>query len=276
MADISLIQWTKSTWNPWHGCKKVSPGCKFCYMYRDKKNRFNQDPTVVHRSRPATFNAPLRWKELAFVFTCSWSDFFIKEADEWRPDAWDIIRRTPHLIYQILTKRPERIKQCLPPDWGDGWQNVWIGTSVENQKTFNKRVPILAEIPAHVRFLSVEPLIAPIAFADVMQSGSSKYPFNKIGWVIVGGESGNMTGEFRFRSCSIEWIESIVKSCESLSIPVFVKQTGTSIAIQNSFTDRHGGDISEWPASIRVRQFPDIVLQTPFGKMKFDPSLFLL
>lgn len=133
MTKNSLIQWTKLTWNPWHGCKKVSPGCKFCYMYRDKA-RYNQNPVIVQRSRQETFNSPLKWREPGFVFTCSWSDFFIDEADKWRQNAWDIIRRTPHLIYQILTKRPERIKQCLPPDWGDGWQNVWLGTSVENQK----------------------------------------------------------------------------------------------------------------------------------------------
>lgn len=273
MADISLIQWTKSTWNPWHGCKKVSPGCKFCYMYRDKKNRFNQDPTVVHRSRPATFNAPLRWKEPAFVFTCSWSDFFIKEADEWRPDAWDIIRRTPHLIYQILTKRPERIKQCLPPDWGDGWQNVWIGASVENQKMYNRRVPILADIPATVRFLSVEPLIAPI---DMTPSPEFFRHYEKMNWVIVGGECGNMTGEFRFRSCSIEWIESIVRQCGISSIPVFVKQTGTAIALERGFTDRHGGDISEWPSSMRVREFPPVIVDTKLGKMQFEPEIFLI
>src|SRR3990167_11527130 len=109
MSDKTHINWTEATWNPWHGCIKVSPGCKNCYMYREK-NRYGQDPAVVVRSKPATFNAPLKWKEPARVFTCSWSDFFIKQADPWRDEAWDIIYQTPHLTYLILTKRPERIE----------------------------------------------------------------------------------------------------------------------------------------------------------------------
>ena len=129
MGENSGIAWTNHTWNPWQGCHKVSAGCENCYMEREKL-RYGQDPHVVKRSARQTFNLPLRL-DSGRVFTCSWSDFFIAEADEWRPEAWEIIRRTPHLIYQILTKRPERIAQCLPPDWGDGWKNVWGGVTVE-------------------------------------------------------------------------------------------------------------------------------------------------
>lgn len=255
MAENSKIQWTGNTWNPWQGCRKVSPGCKFCYMYRDKE-RFKQDPTVVVRSKPTTFTKPLTWHEPGLVFTCSWSDWFISEADEWRPEAWDIIRQTPHLLYQILTKRPERIAANLPPDWGEGYKNVWLGVSAENQATFNERVPILADIPAHVRFLSIEPLLEPIRFADVIRSGASKYPFDKIRWVIVGGESGNDTGRYRYRPCNIEWMEVIVNSCRSLDVPVFVKQMGTAIAKERRMVDHHGGDIDEFPLTLQIRQFP--------------------
>src|SRR3990167_6883297 len=97
----SKIEWTNDTWNPWHGCTKVSEGCDHCYMFRDKV-RYGQDPELVVRSK-TTFTAPLKWKEPSLVFTCSWSDWFHKAADAWRDEAWAIIKATPHLTYQILT-----------------------------------------------------------------------------------------------------------------------------------------------------------------------------
>jgi len=158
MGKHTNISWTTSTWNPWQGCKKVSAGCQNCYMYRDKK-RYGQDPSVVVRSKPPTFNKPLHWKEPAKVFVCSWSDFFIEEADEWRGEAWEIIKKCPHLIFQILTKRPERIKQCLPEDWGEEYSNVWLGVTAENQEMADLRIPLLLEIPATIYFASCEPLL---------------------------------------------------------------------------------------------------------------------
>ena len=116
MARNSGIDWTDHTWNPWQGCRKVSPGCANCYMYRDKRH-FGQDPTTVVRSKPATFNAPLKWKDQARVFVCSWSDFFIEDADPWRGEVWQIMRQTPHLTYMLLTKRLENISARLPDDW---------------------------------------------------------------------------------------------------------------------------------------------------------------
>jgi protein gp37 len=130
-------------------------------MYRDKK-RYGQDPTLVVRSHPATFNNPRRVKEPTLIFTCSWSDFFIEEADQWRPEAWEIIRATPQHTYQILTKRPERMDVNLPPGWP--FPNVWLGVSVENQKMADRRIPILLQTPAVVRFISAEPLLGPIDF----------------------------------------------------------------------------------------------------------------
>lgn len=252
MGKDSSIQWTEHSWNPWQGCRKKSPGCKFCYMYRDKI-KFGQDPTVVVRSLPTTFHKPLSWHDPAMVFTCSWSDWFIHEADEWRPEAWDIIKRTPHLTYQILTKRPERIAANLPPDWGDGYPNVWLGISAENQETFNERVPQLAEIPAHVRFLSIEPLIQEIDFS---KSPDWYHVWEKFGWVIVGGESGNDNGQYRFRPCSVDWMKTIVHQCSVLGIPVFVKQMGTHISKEMGMRDRHGGNIDEFPEELKIRQFP--------------------
>lgn len=162
------ISWTDETWNPWQGCTKVSPGCAHCYMFRDKK-KYGQDPSTVVRSKDPTFYKPLKMQEPALVFTCSWSDFFHADADTWRAEAWDIIKRTPHLTYQVLTKRPERILDHLPSDWGwRGYPNVWIGTSVENQRWAKVRIPLLMKVPAVVRFLSCEPLLGPVDLLAAM------------------------------------------------------------------------------------------------------------
>lgn len=245
MAEQSKIQWTEATWNPWHGCKKVSEGCKYCYMYRDKE-RYKQDPVTVLRSK-GNFNAPLKWKEPKLIFTCSWSDWFIDEADAWRPEAWEIIKATPWHTYQILTKRPERIKRCLPEDWGRfGYKNVWLGVSVENQKA-TSRLKILKEIPAAVRFASIEPILELIDF---------NYTNKEINWVIVGGESGNDTGKYRYRKCTKGMISWIALQCHEQGIPLFIKQLGTYLSKQLNLKDRHGGDITEWPEHLQIRQMP--------------------
>lgn len=206
MARVSLIEWTEATWNPWHGCEKVSPGCAHCYMFRDKK-RYGQDPTKVMRGK-TTFRLPLNWKEPKLIFTCSWSDFFIEEADSWRQEAWDIIRSTPHHTYQILTKRPERITNHLPKDWP--LPNVWLGVSVENPR-FYWRIALLREIPAFVRFLSLEPLL----------TGMPDLPLDGISWVIVGGESGPHS-----RPMKNQWVCEIRDHCRIAKVPFFFKQWG--------------------------------------------------
>lgn len=119
MGERSAIEWTDATWNPWIGCDKVSPGCAHCYMFAQQR-QYGRDPSVVVRTSPATFLAPVRkrkWLDLApgsMVFTCSWGDFFHPDADPWRDDAWAVIEQRPDLIWQILTKRPERIPGRLP------------------------------------------------------------------------------------------------------------------------------------------------------------------
>lgn len=245
MGEKSNIQWTENTWNPWHGCIKVSEGCKFCYMYRDKE-RYGQDPITVMRSK-TNFKAPLKWKEPTLIFTCSWSDWFIEQADEWRAEAWAIIKATPQHTYQILTKRPERILECLPEDWGDGYPNVWLGVSVENQKAV-KRIGELIKVPSVVRFISAEPLLE-LVDLDFL---------NSIHWVIVGGESGNSTGKYRFRKCSLGEIAYILIQCQESNVPVFIKQLGTWLSKELKLNDPHGGDISEWPKDYQIRQMPAI------------------
>lgn len=163
MGANSRIEWTDHTWNPWYGCQKVSQGCKNCYMYREMK-QYGKDPATVQRSK-TMFQRPLAWAKKypgSRIFTCSWSDFFIRQADEWREEAWEVIRRTPELHYLILTKRPELAIERLPADWGLGWKHVWIGTSIEDQAAARLRLKQLLAIPAAHRFLSLEPLLGPV------------------------------------------------------------------------------------------------------------------
>lgn len=220
MAKKTKIEWTEATSNPWHGCLKVSPGCKNCYMYRDKK-RFGQIPNSILKSK-TTFYDPQKWMSPRIIFTCSWSDWFIKEADNWRDEAWDVIRNTPQHTYQILTKRPERIIKNLPDDWGDGWKNVWLGVSIENQK-FVSRMEILRNVPAVVRFISAEPLIGSIKFASL----------KSVNWVITGGESGPNA-----RPMNRDWVRSIRDQCRISRVPFFHKQNGGSLIIDGAWGGR--------------------------------------
>lgn len=244
MGEKSEIEWTDATWNPWHGCVKVSPGCKFCYMYRDK-DRWKQDPTKVIRSR-SNFYDPLKWTGRRLIFSCSWSDFFIEQADEWRSEAWDIIKRTPQHTYQILTKRPERVLECLPDDWGDGYPNVWLGVSIETEKQ-QPRAAILNAIPAVVRFVSFEPLIGPTPWVR---------EYEALDWIIIGGESGNDSGKYGYRPMDIQWMMNLMEGARSAHVPTFVKQTGTQLARVLGLKDRHGKKADEWPKWMRVREFP--------------------
>jgi protein gp37 len=250
----SNIEWTTYTWNPWRGCHKVSAGCKNCYaetLVNRYKKVWKQDFREIRRGTPAVFNKPLHIKKPSMVFTCSMSDFFIEQADAWRPEAWEIIRRTPHITYQILTKRPERIIECLPHDWHGGWLNVWLGTSVEDQEQASIRIPQLLKVPARLRFLSMEPLIGPVKFVHPKIACMD----SNIDWIIIGGESGPGA-----RPCDITWIMSLVLECQYNYADVFVKQLGTHLAKQFGL---HGkaSDPSLWPAQLNIikqREIPAI------------------
>ncbi len=242
MGEKSKIQWTDATWNPWHGCKKVSPGCKFCYMYRDKERYGDDDPSIVRKSKTKFFE-PLKWKDPKLIFTCSWSDFFIEEADEWRSDAWNVIRQTPQHTYQILTKRPERIHESLPA-WFDAIAyNVLIGVSIEDQSNVN-RLEYLVDLPCRT-FVSFEPLLGKISWTEFMSI---------LDWCIIGGESGNDQGKYRYRRCDLSWITHLISEFKYRETPVFVKQLGTHLAKELRLKDRFGGDITEWPRHLQHRE----------------------
>jgi protein gp37 len=166
------------------------------------------------------------------VFTCSLSDFFIQDADEWRPEAWKIIRQTPNLIYQILTKRPHLISSRLPADWGDGYSNVWLGVSVE-QKRFLSRMRELVKIPARVRFVSAEPLLEDLCPDLEIYVGG----FDQI---IVGGESGNA-----FRSMDLDWARHILTVCRWHNISFWFKQSANRWTETGTQID--GQTIQEYP-----------------------------
>jgi Bacteriophage protein gp37 len=265
MGVKSNIAWTDHTWNIARGCTKVSEECKFCYMMRDG-DRFKYDGNKVVKTK-SVFKFPLKLKETkseqhdgnALIFTSSLTDVFHEDIDSFRNEMWDIIRRCPHLIFQILTKRPERVNKCLPDDWTNGWDNVWLGTSVGLQKNMQKAWDLL-KVPSKKYFLSIEPLLGEIDLhhAELLLSDwrNKSTIENYFDWIIVGGESGNETGVWRYRECKLEWIEKIVDQCTKEGVPVFVKQLGTHLSKQMNLKDRHGANINEFPEHLKVRQFP--------------------
>lgn len=257
MGKDSQIQWTNHTWNIARGCSKVDADCLNCYMFRESLNETRYKPKQVVKTK-TVFNLPLKIKEPAKIFTSSLTDVFHPAIDPWRHEMWDIIRACPHHQFQILTKRPERIKDQLPLDWevnGQwGYSNVWLGTSVGHEKGM-ERVDALCQNVAAVRFLSLEPLHGPLYnFMPVDSSDGSAC----VNWVIVGGESGNDNGKYQYRDCQVEWIESIIQQCRAYGVPVFVKQLGTYLAKKLKLKHRHGGDWDEWPSHLRIREFPNV------------------
>ena len=164
---------------------------------------------------------------------------------------WRIVRENQELIFQILTKRTDRILPCLPDDWGHGYPNVWIGTSVENQEAFDLRVPILAKVPAAIRFLSIEPLIGPIS---ISLNTTALQILDRMDWVIIGGESGNETGKWKYRPCDLDWMQDLTRFFTGFRKAVFVKQMGTHLAKQYRMSDRKGGNIEEFPGWVGLRQ----------------------
>ncbi len=279
MGKSSAIQWTDATWNVARGCTKVSEECKFCYMMRDSLNDTRYISTTPTRTK-TVFNFPLKYKRTnsecwggrPLIFTSSLTDVFHVGIDPFRNEIWDIIRKCPHLIFQILTKRPERILECLPPDWGTGWDNVWLGTSVGLQKNVDK-IKDLLKVPAKVRFVSMEPLLGPVDITNKGLDNAYSVPtrfengkgiewtdpgddFIGLDWVIVGGESGNDNGKWLYRPCELQWMERIVQQCLHVNVPVFVKQLGTHLSKEKKLKSRHGGNIEEFPTLLQIREFP--------------------
>lgn len=207
-------------WNPWHGCMKISPGCNHCYVYR-RDAEFGKDTSKVHKT--SKFDLPIqknRKKEYKLlpeqepVYTCMTSDFFIKDADEWRKDAWEMIRERSDLHFVIITKRIHRFRVSLPMDWGDGYENVTIMCTAENQSKADDRIPVLLELPIRHKMIIHEPMLENIRIEPYLATG-------QIEQVVCGGESGEDA-----RVCDFAWVLDTMNQCVANDVPFRFKQTG--------------------------------------------------
>ena len=214
-------------WNPWHGCTRVSEGCDNCYMYYMDGQR-GIDPSVIRKSKSG-FTYPLQrrrdgsYKVRAgeLIRICMTSDFLLPEADPWRPEVWDIIRQRPDVKFFILTKRPERFCGCLPSDWGDGWQNVMLNVTCENQRRANERIPLLLATPAAHRGIMCAPFIGSVS-VEKAAPGSLGKP-DGIEQVIAGGE--NYAGA---RPCHYEWVRQLHAECVAANATFAFIETGST------------------------------------------------
>ncbi|MEX2374775.1 MAG: phage Gp37/Gp68 family protein [Dehalococcoidia bacterium] len=228
MAEFSKIEWTDHTFNPWTGCTNVSPGCDHCYAEawskRSGQVKWGNNPRK--RTTEAYWRAPIIWQSRSDqfaalhgrrqrVFCASLADVFDNQAEKlWREDLFALISACRGLDWLLLTKRPQNIRKMLPADWGDeGYPNVWLGFTAEDQERYDQRWKYLADVPAAVRFVSYEPAIGPLR----LNQGATEHP----DWIISGGESGPGA-----RPMDPQWARDIVADCQALGVAAFHKQWG--------------------------------------------------
>ena len=252
MAGLSNIEWTEATWNPIAGCTMVSPGCTNCYAQRlaarlelmgstkYAKITRKSDRRAIWTGRlnfsDVDLNTPTKWSKPRRIFVNSMSDLFHEQVPEsFIARVWRVMEQAHWHSYQILTKRPHRMRDILRNGSIPTLKNVWIGTSVESQEYLG-RLELLRETPAHVRFVSFEPLLGPIV--DVDLSGMH--------WVIVGGESGPGA-----RPMQTWWVEELRDACREQNVPFFFKQWG---GVRKKTTGRllAGRTWDELPATVTV------------------------
>lgn len=207
-------------WNPWHGCKKISPGCANCYVYR-RDESIGKDASVV--TKTGDFDLPLKkdrhgnyklTSDNGVVYACMTSDFFIDEADQWRQECWDMIRQRSDLQFHIITKRIDRFAGCIPSDWGEGWDHVTICSTCEDQAHADYRLPILLSLPVKHREVICEPMLSAVEMEKYLSTGLIEH-------VTCGGESGP-----KARPCDFEWIRDVRRQCIRTGVPFYFKQTG--------------------------------------------------
>ncbi len=207
-------------WNPWHGCHKLSPGCLNCYVYR-RDESIGKDAGIV--SKTGDYTLPLKKNRQGefkltpdggTVYTCMTSDFFLPDADQWRPGCWDMIRQRSDLHFHIITKRIDRFAECIPDDWGEGWDNVTISSTCENQDRADYRLPIFLELPIKHRRIISEPMLEQIDIEKYLRSGLVEQ-------VTCGGESGSSA-----RPCDFEWVKDLRRQCVRTGVEFYFKQTG--------------------------------------------------
>jgi protein gp37 len=256
MGAVTKIEWCDHTFNPWWGCTQVSPLCDRCYaMALDVRwfHRVHWGPRAPRRYfGDAHWHEPLKWNRLARaqrrrkrVFCASMADVFDNQVDQaLRDRLWSLIGRTLNLDWLILTKRIGNAPKMLPADWGCGYPNVWLLVSLD-QMALERDAPKLLAIPPVVHGVSIEPQLAPVrlgSFARLLQ------------WVIVGGESGAGARPFH-----LEWAHSLIEECRASGTAIFVQKMGSKPFEHGKplrFNNCAGGDMTEWPPDLRIRQFP--------------------
>lgn len=215
----NAIESKSKIWNLWHGCHKLSGGCQHCYVYRGDSKR-SIDSSIVSKTK--NFDLPIQKKRNgeykipsgSLVYTCFTSDFFVEEADEWRKKAWEMIRLRSDLHFMMITKRIDRFEKSLPDDWGDGYDNITICCTIENQDRADFRLPIYKDAPIKHKVLICEPLLERIDLSS----------YNIGLWieqVVVGGESG-----FSARPCNFDWVMELHDLCVEQNVSFWFKQTG--------------------------------------------------
>lgn len=204
-------------WEPWTGCYRVSDGCTYCYFYGPYAKRYGQS----NIQKTDKFDWPVRVNKKGeynikggkILATCFASDFFLPEADKWRTEAWSMIKKRSDLEFLILTKRIDRFLVSLPDDWGDGYDNVNIGCTVENQTLADERLPLFLSYPIKRRFIACAPLLGEINLSEYL---------NGIEHVTVGGETSREA-----RVCDYEWVLAIRDQCVKAGVTFWFKNTGS-------------------------------------------------
>lgn len=206
-------------WDPWRGCHKYSEGCRFCYIHKGDYKR-NVDTNIIEKT--AKFYAPiekfkngnLKIKPNQMVFLCFSSDFFLEDADIWRDECWKMMKERSDLHFLFLTKRITRFYDVIPNDWGDGYDNVTISCTIENQKNADIRLKLFSQIPAKHKNIVCQPLIEKITIGKYLEG---------IEHVIVGGES-----DFNARILDYDWVLSIREECVKSNVKFTFRQCGTN------------------------------------------------
>lgn len=267
MTANSKIEWTDHTFNPWWGCVKVSEGCKFCYAEGLSK-RYGNDVFGVDKDRRffshKHWQEPYKWDRVAGtegkrarVFCSSMADVFEDNDSliEYRQRLWDVIESTNNLDWLLLTKRPENVLRMIPQRWleRDGSvfpENIWMGTSVENQARADFRIPRLLDIPARIHFLSVEPMLEKVDLDIEGRNYGISHPTweQRIEWVICGGESGAHCRPF-----DVEWAYDLRDQCKESNTPFFMKQLGGHPYKRDRMED--------FPENLRIRDFPELAVK---------------
>lgn len=262
MGFVTGISWAHHTFNGVWGCTQVSPACDNCYAMRFAERLGLQiwGPKAERRLfGPKHWAEPLRWNARALeagerrrVFAYSMGDWCEEHPATIAqlPRLWELWRATPGLDWLMLTKRHGRLARSLPPDWGSGYPNVWLGVTAETEAWWRRRVNALRAIPARVRWVSCEPQLGEIAFHRQMLAG--------IAWVVFGGES--KTGQAPARPYRLEWPRQAISVCQRLGVRPYLKQLGTMPIAggrQLRLRAAKGDDPREWPAELQVQEFPE-------------------